>query len=878
MKTLKIAISTVTTFFVLFLFTSSIFAQLEFVGNYQDGMGGAGWDADGSGPEPYGNGHGDIFYYTASRDYLDGEDNCGGKLTDVLDGFPAFEQALVDNGYSTEQVTLKFALANLGDDIEGIDYFSLGGIEYCNFYPVVITFELDGEPLVEATGNYGVYITGTNVRELESGFLKINNISSVGNNEVANAFMEDMGSEELQLKMTISPNNGPTFSENGRLGAYIDVTCTLEKGLPQIPFQSQYDSVVHEGLAGWDADGTGPEPFGDGHGTQLYYGASIDYDGIDPDPNACLAHFLEGQTGFLNTMLQLEYRGFEIDDLKIKLGLNSLGPDVEGEDWGNGWSNYYNNSIIIEVDGEPILSVLQDTNKLFSMGSYWSSITSIGKVYDISGNASSIAQFVAQSFLKDLGSHILKTNADEINYVYGADISGNGRDGATYKIDEGSIAGIHHEATFIPEGNVNGTWTVENSPYYIEGPITVENGQVLTIQPGVRVAVRGGYPVTVQGSVLAQGLEANPVMFTASNPNIFWDGFDYDYTPTGNVASVFDHCIFQYSKAQGEFPYNCGGVFAVRDYDGILLSNSTIRFNDASLNSNGYLGGGGAIALWNSSIQISHCEFYDNTSDYGAAVFCYLGSDAEISRNLFYNNQVETDAGALQIWSSNPTIVNNTFSLNHADNKGGAVDVYDFSDPTFINNIFWENSAINQGDQIAISSSNCDVSIVYCDVEGGEAGIGPYGISNGMYENNIDEDPLFIDLLTFDFQIPETSPCHNAGDPTIQDPDGTISDIGYCFALCTTGMEEPEQLVSGIKISPNPVTENSKIEFQLSNTEIVNIEIFSLSGKRIENIHNGEQPAGSYSIQFSTSSLKPGIYFCRLTTGSKVYTGKFVKK
>ena len=104
MKTLKITITITTTFFLLFLITNSLFAQLEFVGNYNDGMGGAGWNADGSGPEPYGNGHGDIFYYVASRDYLDGGESCGGQMTNVLSGFTAFEQSLADNGYSTDQV------------------------------------------------------------------------------------------------------------------------------------------------------------------------------------------------------------------------------------------------------------------------------------------------------------------------------------------------------------------------------------------------------------------------------------------------------------------------------------------------------------------------------------------------------------------------------------------------------------------------------------------------------------------------------------------------------------------------------------------------------------------------------------------------------
>ncbi|RLD51819.1 MAG: hypothetical protein DRJ05_18025, partial [Bacteroidetes bacterium] len=504
MKTLKITITTTATFLMLFLFTSSVFAQLEFQGLYLQGEGGAGWDADGSGPEPYGNGHDNKFYYVASRDYVDTTATSGGHMTNINNGFTLFEQALSDNGFSIDQVTLKFALADLGDDTEGIDYFSIGDMEYCNFYPMVITIELDGEALVEAIGNYSMYISGPGVREFESGYLKINNISGSSIEpvkNVANAFLEDIDTEELQFVMQMS-ENVEGLQENGRYGAYVDVSCTFEKGLPEIPFEGLYEN--HQGFASWDADGSGSEPFGDGHDTQLYYLSSPDYNGIDPDPNACLVECLEGQTGFLNTALQLEYRGFEINDMKLKLGLTSLGPDIEGEDWGDNWDNYYNNALIIELNNEQILAVLNDTNKAINAGGYYFSEASIGKVYNISDNASPEAQFVAQSFLKDLGTHHLKANAFNIT-LYNSNLSGNGRDGAFYNINAGSMLGVHERATFIPEGTVSGTWTLEDSPVYIDGNITIENGQTLTIQPGVKVAVRGPYHFTVQGCVKAEG-------------------------------------------------------------------------------------------------------------------------------------------------------------------------------------------------------------------------------------------------------------------------------------------------------------------------------------------------------------------------------------
>jgi hypothetical protein len=73
--------------------------------------------------------------------------------------------------------------------------------------------------------------------------------------------------------------------------------------------------------------------------------------------------------------------------------------------------------------------------------------------------------------------------------------------------------------------------------------------------------------------------------------------------------------------------------------------------------------------------------------------------------------------------------------------------------------------------------------VTYCDVEGGEAGIGPYGIQNGIYKYNLDEDPLFVDAPAYNFLLDgiAPSPCIDTGDPLApRDPDGSQADMG-CY-------------------------------------------------------------------------------------------------
>ncbi|MBN2173469.1 MAG: T9SS type A sorting domain-containing protein [Bacteroidales bacterium] len=876
--------------------------QIQFAGPVSQGEGIAGWNADGSGPEPAATGHlvpapgfTNQFYYGSSHDYITGNpDHACFHFLSGMTGFPLFEQALTNHGFTPDQVKGKYELTTLGNDIEGIDWFFMNDWAYSNYYDINFFFELDGSPILAGIMNYAnMYINtlGGNWH-VESAFAPLNNIAEFGTPawEIAQAFLQDLDGKEIRTLYQTS--FGQSFSGNGRAGAYYNViNGILETGNPQIPFQGL--NADHEGFVGWDADGTGPEPYGNGHNTQLYYGASLDYDDIDPDPNACLGHFMEGSTGFFNTLIQLDYRGYLIEDLKAKYTLNSLGPDVEGEDWDDNWSNYYNNIITIEFNGEPILSFLQDTNRLFSMSTYWSSETSIGKVINISQNASEDAQLLAQSFMIDLGTHMLKTNTSAIHFVDLYEDEENGRDGGIYEITEGTVMAVHEQATFIPQGTISGTWSLDGSPYYVEGHLTIENGETLTIEPGVRVGVRGPYHITVQGCLNAEGTTGNPIMFTASNPNIYWDGFDYDGTATTSETSFFDYCIFQYGRAMGGGEYNSGGIFAVRDYDDIEIYNSTFRNSIADQYSSQYVTCGGAIALWNSSPFIQNCIFYDNYGmDYAGALLVYLGSNPIISNCLFYNNE-SPKGGAMAFYeNSNGILINSTIVNNQAE-LGGALYFYLNSNPQVINTIMWDNEASLYGNEVYLSNQQSTPGFYYCDIEGGEEGFAGLPFI-GEYLFNLDEDPLFAGNEEHPFMIPLESPCYNMGTPDTsawyydeylpeyclcgnpRKSDGRI-EMG-AYEIFFTGFED-NMITSHetIMIYPNPVRDNTSIHYHLPLTGQVTISLLNTRGERIKTLTSQVQSAGEYNMSFNFHNLDSGLYFIKLDAGNMHQTGKLIK-
>ncbi len=793
MKTKRQTLAIVLTTLLMFMLTAiTTQSQIQFQGLASENEGTAGWDADGTGPEPAATGHAIPLagfpnqpYYGSSRDYVNTTPHAAGfHFQDVISGFPLFAQALTDNGFSAEQVKVKFGLGSLEDDIEGVDWLITGVMYYANYYNFEYLFELDGEPMISGVIGYinmSIPTAGGDYWVVENSFTKpadASGSSSTAIQEVANAFLQDLAGEEMHI--TYHLTSAGLFNNNGRDGGYYNVKDgIIEKGLPTIPFQGL--AADHEGMAFWDTDGTGPEPLREGHLNYPYFCASRDYDDIDTDPDAAFSHFLSTSEGFTNFYLQIDYRGYTPGQIKVKSGIGDLGEDIEGEDWfGPDSLNYYHSLMTVELDGEPVIGFMVDTINAVGENEY-NLKTSPAIVYDASENSSADIQFIAQAFLKDLEKRQVQmqyiiTDTEVFSGI-------NGRSGYFFQIDNGNLTAKQSNCTRVYEGNVSGTWMASCSPYIIEGDLTVPNGETLTIEPGVWVKFMDRYPINVQGSVVAEGDNTNTggIVFTAVNPDKGWGGFDIvESVATESIS--FDNCIFEYGSAYGENLLNAGGAIAIANFDNVTIDNCIFRYNKAIFQMGGYYPCAGAIGLYNSSPVIRNSVFFNNYTTYiGGAIMCLTGSNPDISRCLFHNNTADEDGGAIEIWNSNPTLINNTFSLNHAEHWGGAINVYLESNPDFVNCIFFDNTA-SQGKQISVSSNDCILDIKYCDISGGEAGIGPYGIgATGTYENNIDEDPAFASELAFDYHLSNASPCVNTGDPSIFDPDGTISDMGALY-------------------------------------------------------------------------------------------------
>ena len=459
--------------------------------------------------------------------------------------------------------------------------------------------------------------------------------------------------------------------------------------------------------------------------------------------------------------------------------------------------------------------------------------------------------------------------------------------------------------TEIPAGDVSGVWTLANSPYNINGEITVPNDSTLTIEPGVEVIFTGHYKFNVQGRLLAIGTETDTIVFTINDttgfhdPNIpdgGWGGIKLEDIASSNDSTIFEYSSFQYGKTD-----NGGAIYS--NIDKLRISHCLFR-NNVCLETHPFGGTGGAIYIWESHPVIEYCEFYSNKAEVRGSALCIINSsDAIIRNNHFHHNN---SPAPIYINSASPTFINNLIEENHSNIYGilifkdsgnskiinntivnntgspGAI-IVSYGNPIFINNIVYGN----EPSQVYFGSPS-SAGFYNCLIEGGKEGF-TGEVFTGDFENCIDTDPKFVS--SNDYHLQNTSPCIGAAIDSIQigaswfycspndfegnprpNPSGSMPDIGaFESPLANPDPVGVEENLNGHPTEyalsqnyPNPFNPTTTINYSIPKLSFVTIKIYDVLGSEVATLVNEEKPVGTYGLSWSAANLSSGVYFYRL--------------
>ena len=323
----------------------------------------------------------------------------------------------------------------------------------------------------------------------------------------------------------------------------------------------------------------------------------------------------------------------------------------------------------------------------------------------------------------------------------------------------------------------------------------------------------------------------------------------------------------------------------------VAITQTDFRYN------NGQSVIGGALSLDSCAVLIDRCKFEYNYGINGGGLYLIRSNDwdCRISNSLFANNYSGHFGGGLAISDSSPLIANLTVVDNHSYGVNcGGIFFYQQSAPAVWNCIVYGNT--NEApleepvqmwawtyDGFAPEFHNCLIQFGLENITGCEF--------IHVYENCLNEDPLFTDPENDAYELASGSPCINTGSPdtpieileghdlrgNVRVLDNSIDIGAYEFDL--SGIGEAAQTEHFVHIIGNPVTASSYAEIECENIGVMFAKVYSIDGKLLVNKNLGQSQTGLNRIRIGEmfQSLSNGNYLLVIQTADKSFVAKVIK-
>lgn len=502
-------------------------------------------------------------------------------------------------------------------------------------------------------------------------------------------------------------------------------------------------------------------------------------------------------------------------------------------------------------------------------------------------------------------------------------------------------------------GLQSGVWDADT--VFVTGDVTVNDTLNINAGTIVLFNDFYSITVEPNSRLNAIGTATDSITFTVADTTGFhlfnsgrggWNGIRLENAD----ASKFEYCRFQFGKAAFDNDQD-GGALRIFDCHNVEISHSTLfcnfsREHGGALNAENskivmhdcdvhnnltyskidtiyymYGGGlrflkcnveltdidfrynigesaiGGAMSIDSCSVRIDRCRFEHNRGINGAGLYlirCY-DNPCSITNSLFANNISEHFGGGLAISDSSPLVSNLTVVNNQSIGVNcGGIFFYQYSSPVLWNCIVYGNlNYIPLEEPVQMWSWTYDgfaPEFHNCLVQ-----FGLENISNNevitVYDDCIDEDPLFVDTLNEDFHLSANSPCINAGsfDTPAEILNGTdldgiwrvyddLIDMG-AYEYSSVGMDEVAKNEYPMHIVGNPITEMSYAEIEVSKNCSLKARVYTLDGKLCVDKHIGVSHSGTKRIAIGElfQPLKKGVYLLMIQGGKQSFSAKVIR-